>query len=83
MGKADVIDYDEANRLHGLRRLLLQGPRSGGRGALADPKDLGVSHGYEYGETDLQQDGSYRSYRTFEISPLPRHRAANTTRRCS
>jgi hypothetical protein len=45
--------------------------------ALAATPDLGVSHGYEYGEKDLQADGSYRSYRTFEISPLPRHRAAN------
>jgi hypothetical protein len=76
MGKADVIDYDEATGFMVSGGFFYKGHEAEAE-ALSRQKDLGVSHGYEYGETDLQQDGSYRNYRTFEISPLPRHRAAN------
>jgi hypothetical protein len=42
---------------------------------LAADKGLGVSHGFRFRE--LQKDGTYRGYRSFEISPLPLARAAN------
>lgn len=45
--------------------------------ALAQQKELGVSHGYEYDPEWLRPTGEYTAYRTFEISPLPRSRAAN------
>jgi hypothetical protein len=45
--------------------------------ALAAEKELGVSHGYEYDSTWLKPSGEYTAYRSFEISPLPRSRAAN------
>jgi hypothetical protein len=43
--------------------------------ALAAIPGLGVSHGFEYGTID--EDGAYDGYRTYEISPLPKERAAN------
>lgn len=76
MGKADVIDYDEATGFMVSGGFFYKGHEAEAE-ALSRQPNLGVSHGYEYGEKDLQRDGSYRSYRTFEISPLPRHRAAN------
>ncbi len=45
--------------------------------ALAGAKELGVSHGYEYDSSWLKPSGEYTAYRSFEISPLPRSRAAN------
>lgn len=44
---------------------------------LAQMKDLGCSHGYLYRPTDYQ-DGVYNAYRSYEVSVLPRARAANT-----
>jgi hypothetical protein len=76
MGKADVIDYDAQTGFMISGGYFYPGHEAEAEALAADP-ELGVSHGYEYGEKDLQADGSYRSYRTFEISPLPRHRAAN------
>jgi hypothetical protein len=76
MGKADVIDYDAQTGFMISGGYFYPGHEAEAEALAADP-NLGVSHGYEYGEKDLQADGSYRSYRTFEISPLPRHRAAN------
>ena len=43
---------------------------------LSSMKELGVSHGFSYPETELI-DGVYHKYRTFEISMLPVERAAN------
>lgn len=45
--------------------------------ALSQEKELGVSHGYEYDPAWLKPSGEYTAYRSFEISPLPRSRAAN------
>lgn len=44
--------------------------------SLSKDKELAVSHGYFYADSDLQ-DGIYRKYRMFEVSPLPREKAAN------
>lgn len=74
IGKADLVDYSE-------KLAVASGYFSPGMedvaAALAADKEIAVSHGYEYRENDLGPDGAYRRYRTFEISPLPRRKAAN------
>lgn len=76
MGKADLVDYDAEAGMAVAAGYFYAGKETEAEN-LAVMGDLGVSHGYEYGEKDLQTDGTYRRYRTFEISPLPRARAAN------
>lgn len=44
---------------------------------LASEKNLGCSHGYLYRPSDYR-DGVYHAYRSYEVSVLPRARAANT-----
>lgn len=44
---------------------------------ISTQKEIGVSHGYEYEPHWLKPTGEYTAYRSFEISPLPRSRAAN------
>jgi len=44
---------------------------------LAEMKDLGMSHGFTFSEGDLDSEGVYHSYRTFEVSVLPAEKAAN------
>lgn len=39
--------------------------------------DLGVSHGYVYPDDALTEEGVYKQYRTYEISPVPAEKAAN------
>lgn len=45
--------------------------------ALADDGELGMSHGYRYAVNDLDSEGVFHRYRSFEVSALPRARAAN------
>lgn len=74
MGRADYIDYADglavaAGHFYPEFNYAAEG--------LAAEKELGVSHGYEYESGWLTPSGEYKAYRSFEISPLPRSRAAN------
>lgn len=72
-GRADMIAYDEGF-------CLALGTFDADKGDIAESlsraKDLGVSHGYTYSPLEVR-NGVYLRYRTFEISPLPGHKAAN------
>lgn len=72
-GQADLVSFDDGF-------LTVSGLADPGYEswalALAEQKDLGVSHGFKY--IKLQPDGSYIDwYRMKEASPLPRLEAAN------
>jgi hypothetical protein len=74
MGRADFIDYDNGLAVasgHFYPEFNYAAE------ALSNEKELGVSHGYEYDRDWLLPSGEYTAYRSFEISPLPRSRAAN------
>lgn len=71
LGPSDFIDYNDGF-------MVSSGTFYDDRTAqaLAGMKDLGCSHGYHYRAADLR-DGVYHAYRSFEISVLPRDKAAN------
>lgn len=74
MGRADFIDYADGLAIASGHFY----PEFGyAAEALSQEKELGVSHGYEYEKEWLKPNGEYVAYRSFEISPLPRSRAAN------
>jgi hypothetical protein len=76
MGRADAIDYDRTSGMAIAAGYFFPGQEHAAK-ALSDMgEELGVSHGYEYPEDSLV-NGVYGKYRTFEISPLPRTKAAN------
>ncbi len=72
-GQADWADYADGF-------LMVSGTVDPGRehiaDALANDKDLGVSHGFVYRHSDPEQ-GIIGYYRSFEVSPLPINAAAN------
>ena len=77
LGRADLVDHTS----HGF--MLSSGTFDPGMEhaakALADSDaDLGVSHGFWF-DPDAFRDGVYHRYRSFEVSVLPRDRAANET----
>lgn len=73
IGQADWVDYSTTGFA------LAAGSFDPGMGdvadALARDRDLGVSHGFKFRQLD--PDGAYHGYRSFEISPLPARKAAN------
>lgn len=75
IGKADWVDYDD-NGFVVSSGTFLPGWESAAE-QLAQRKDLGCSHGYIYPRSQ-KQGNVYGRYKTFEISVLPRNRAANT-----
>lgn len=73
IGDVDMLDYADGFMLaSGTFRPGMEGVAA----RLAAEPGLGMSHGYTYGARDLK-GGAYGSYRTFEVSVLPRARAAN------
>ena len=72
-GKADMIDFSDGF-------LLASGTFDKGAEdvaeKLAKDKDLGVSHGFKYRYSNKEK-GIIGYYRTYEISPLPKAKAAN------
>jgi hypothetical protein len=72
-GQADWVDYADGF-------LVVSGTVDPGRehvaDALAADKDMGVSHGFVYGQAD-PIEGTIGWYRSFEVSALPADAAAN------
>jgi hypothetical protein len=73
IGRADFVDYDDSGFVVSSGKFY--DPAVAVK--LSGMKGLGCSHGYLYRKSDLQ-DGVYSRYRTYEVSVLPRERAANT-----
>lgn len=76
MGRADFLDYQEP---FAIAAGYFYPEFNDSAERLGAAKDLGVSHGYQYHPiAGLDQTTKeYRHYFTFEISPLPRSKAAN------
>ncbi len=75
MGRADMVDYDADSGFVIASGLFDRG-KEHHASALAAMKDLGCSHGYKYTRDSLR-NGVYDAYRDFEITVLPRNKAAN------
>lgn len=73
IGKADFVGFHDGFILHA--GVFDEGKEKVAE-VLAATKELAVSHGFVYGEEDLE-DGVYDAYRTFEVSVLPASKAAN------
>lgn len=75
VGLADFVDYDADNGF-----VVGSGTFNDGMEDIAErllqEKDLGCSHGYLFDRNDYR-DGVYHAYRSYEISVLPRDKAAN------
>lgn len=74
MGRADVVDYTDGFMISAG---YFYPEFAYAAEWLAGQKDLGTSHGFDYFPADKGADGAYNRYWTFEVSPLPRARAAN------
>src|SRR3990167_5637548 len=75
IGWADFVDYVDGF-------MVSSGPYALGMDEVAeklaeDAPTLGVSHGYRY-PLEAKENGVIHRYWTFEVSPLPRERAANS-----
>lgn len=76
MGVADFLAYDEPSGF-----MLSSGTFDKGMEdvaeRLAQDDSLACSHGYRFREKDLDEEGVYARYRSFEVTILPAARAAN------
>lgn len=74
-GRADFVDYDDKGFV------VSSGVFADGADDIAEAlsrrKDIGCSHGFRFDPRDLDENGVYHRYRTFEISVLPSRSAAN------
>lgn len=75
MGRADFLDYQDGIALAGG---YFYPEFADAAETLSKTQNLGTSHGFGFAPWDFNtKDGSYENHLTFEISPLPRQRAAN------
>lgn len=75
-GDADIVTYDDKGFMFAAGTFR-PGMEYVAERLAAIKEPLGVSHGYEYLDSDLTDHGVYERYRTREISVLPMSKAAN------
>jgi hypothetical protein len=76
IGLADFVAYDEPSGLMISSGVFDKGMEDVAE-RLAGSSDLACSHGFAYRQEDLNEEGVYARYRSFEVTVLPAAHAAN------
>lgn len=76
IGLADLVAYDESSGFM-VSSGTFDPEMEDVAERLAEDDDLACSHGFEYREDDLNEEGVYARYRSFEVTVLPAAHAAN------
>lgn len=77
MGRAEVVDYVDGFMVSAGHFFPEYARSAQALAELGTQIPLGSSHGYAYLLSDHDSDRHFNGYFTFEVSPLPRNRAAN------
>ena len=76
IGLADLVAYDEPSGFMVSSGTFDKGMEDVAE-RLAESSDLACSHGFAYRQEDLNEEGVYARYRSFEVTVLPAAHAAN------